>query len=49
MGQRDRWLIFMLGALIGAGLLWMINTQGAPARNEKQRVRESLSLTWNDV
>jgi hypothetical protein len=44
MGQRDRWLIFMLGALIGAGLLWTIKTQSEPARTEKHRVRESLSL-----
>jgi len=44
MGQRDRWLIFMLGALIGAGLLWTINNQSEPARTEKRRVRESLNL-----
>ena len=44
MGQRDRWLIFMIGALIGAGLLWTIKTQSEPARTEKHRVRESLSL-----
>ena len=44
MGQRDRWLIFMLGALIGAGLLWTIKTQSEPARTEKHRVRESLNL-----
>jgi len=44
MGQRDRWLIFMLGAFIGAGLLWTINRQSEPARNEKRRVRESLNL-----
>lgn len=44
MGQRDRWLIFMLGALIGAGLLWTIQTKSEPARTEKRRVRESLNL-----
>lgn len=44
MGQRDRWLIFMLGALIGAGLLWAIQTKSDPARTEKRRVRESLNL-----
>ena len=44
MGQRDRWLIFMLGALIGAGLLWTIQSKSDPARTEKRRVRESLNL-----
>ncbi|NDD70982.1 hypothetical protein EBZ97_02925 [bacterium] len=44
MGQRDRWLIFMLGALIGAGLLWTIQSKSEPARTEKRRVRESLNL-----
>ena len=44
MGQRERWLIFLLGTLIGAGLLWTFKTQSEPSRNEKRLVRESLSL-----
>ncbi len=44
MGQRERWLIFMLGTLIGAGLLWTFKTQSEPARTEKRLVRESLNL-----
>ncbi len=44
MGQRERWLIFLLGTLIGAGLLWTFKTQSEPARTEKRLVRESLNL-----
>jgi len=44
MGQRERWLIFLLGTLIGAGLLWTVKTQSEPARTEKRLVRESLNL-----
>jgi hypothetical protein len=44
MGQRERWLIFLLGSLIGAGLLWTFKTQSEPARTEKRLVREALNL-----
>jgi len=44
MGQRERWLIFLLGSLIGAGLLWTFKTQSEPARTEKRLVREALKL-----
>lgn len=44
MGQRERWLIFLLGTLIGAGMLWTFKTQSEPARTEKRSVRESLNL-----
>ncbi len=44
MGQRERWLIFLLGTLIGAGMLWTFKTQSEPARTEKRLVREALNL-----
>lgn len=44
MGQRERWFLFLIGAFLGVGLLWVSQTQGQPKRDEKRKVRESLNL-----
>lgn len=44
MGQRERWILFMVGALVGVGVLWAVNSRSDPQRDEKRRVRESLNL-----
>ncbi len=44
MGQRQRWILFLIGALVGVGILWVMQTRSNPARDEKRRVREQLNL-----
>lgn len=44
MEQRQRFLIFFFGAILGVVLLYFFKTQSQPARDERMRVRESLSL-----
>jgi hypothetical protein len=44
MGQRERWFLFLVGAFIGVGLLWVVQTQANPKRDEKRKVREGLNL-----
>jgi len=44
MEQKQRFMIFVLGTIMGALLLYFFKTHSQPARDERTRVRESLSL-----
>ncbi len=44
MGQRERWIIFLVGALMGVGVLWVVQTNSQPKRDAKRQVREGLNL-----
>lgn len=44
MGQRERFILFLVGVLVGAGLLFGINTRSQPERDRRRQVRDSLSL-----
>lgn len=44
MGQRERFILFLVGALLGVGLLMGINTRSQPERDRRRQVRESLNL-----
>jgi hypothetical protein len=44
MGQRERWFLFLVGALMGVGILWVVQNHSQPQRDEKKRVRETLNL-----
>lgn len=44
MEQRRRWILFLIGALVGVGVLWIVQTRSSPARDEKRRIREQLNL-----
>ena len=44
MGQRERWFLFLVGAFIGVGLLWVVQTQANPKRDVKRKVRDGLNL-----
>ncbi len=44
MEQRRRWILFLIGALVGVGILWVVQTRSNPARDEKRRIREQLNL-----
>ncbi|TSA32074.1 MAG: hypothetical protein D4R66_06530 [Opitutales bacterium] len=44
MGQRERFILFLVGALLGVGILWGLNNKGNPAKEQHRRVRESLNL-----
>ncbi len=44
MGQRERWFLFLVGALMGVGILWVVQNHSQPQRDEKKRVRDALNL-----
>ncbi|MEY4402927.1 MAG: hypothetical protein RIR91_962, partial [Verrucomicrobiota bacterium] len=44
MGQRERWILFLVGALVGVGVLWVVQTNSQPQRDAKRQVREGLNL-----
>ncbi len=44
MGQRERWILFLVGALMGVGVLWVVQTNSQPQRDAKRQVREGLNL-----
>lgn len=44
MGQRERFILFLVGALLGVGILWGLNSRGQPEKEAHRKVRESLSL-----
>ena len=44
MGQRERFILFLVGVLLGVGILWGLNNQSRPEREAHRKVRESLSL-----
>jgi len=44
MGQRERWFLFLVGALLGVGVLWFVQTHSQPQRDEKRKVRDGLNL-----
>jgi len=44
MEQRRRWILFLIGALVGVGILWVVQNHSNPARDEKRRIREQLNL-----
>ena len=44
MGQRERFILFLVGVLLGVGLLFGINTRSQPERERRKQVRDSLSL-----
>jgi hypothetical protein len=44
MEQRRRWFLFLIGALVGVGILWLVQTQSSPARDAKHLIREQLNL-----
>ena len=44
MDQRRRWILFLIGALVGVGVLWVVQNHSNPARDEKRRIREQLNL-----
>lgn len=44
MGQRERFILFLAGALLGVGILWGLNSRGQPEKEAHRKVRESLSL-----
>lgn len=44
MGQRERFILFLVGATLGVALLMAFNSRGNPQRDERKRVAEALSL-----
>ena len=44
MGQRERFILFLAGALLGVGILWGLNSHSRPEKEAHRKVRESLSL-----
>ena len=44
MGQRERFILFLVGAGLGVALLMAFNARGNPQRDERKRVAESLTL-----
>ncbi len=44
MGQRERFILFLVGVLLGVGLLFGINTRSQPERERRKQVRDSLNL-----
>ena len=44
MGQRERWFLFLVGALVGVGVLWVVQANSQPQREAKRQVREGLNL-----
>lgn len=44
MGQRERWILFLVGALVGVGVLWVVQVNSQPQRDAKRQVREGLNL-----
>ncbi|NBX34234.1 hypothetical protein EBR16_02540, partial [bacterium] len=44
MGQRERFILFLVGAALGVALLMAFNARGNPQRDERKRVADALSL-----
>ncbi len=44
MGQRERFILFLVGVLVGVGLLFGINSRSQPERDRRRQVREALNL-----
>ena len=44
MGQRERFILFLVGAALGVALLMAFNSRGNPQRDERKRVADALSL-----
>lgn len=44
MGQRERFILFLVGVLLGVGLLFGINSRSQPERDRRRQVRDSLNL-----
>jgi len=44
MGQRERFIFFLVGAALGVALLMAFNSRGNPQRDERKRVADALSL-----
>ena len=44
MGQRERWILFLVGALVGVGVLWVVQTNSQPQRDAKRQVRDVVIL-----
>lgn len=44
MGQRERFILFMVGVLLGVGMLFGFNSRSQPERDRRRQVRDSLSL-----
>jgi hypothetical protein len=44
MGQRERFILFLVGAALGVALLMAFNARSNPQRDERKRVADALSL-----